>query len=339
MDNKVIIVGNLDFGAARNYEQVVKLFEHRRDNYYRGDIFVNSEESFNEENLSLEIPRAAINCSDRAWLNTLNLLKQIVNYAVVGDIAVWRIKENEVIDHLVLEPRNDRSATQAFLRGRELLSETGHEQEAREALSEAIEKFERHAAAYERRGYVNFRLKNYDDAIYDYTRSISINDTKPEPYFGRGYIYFMRGEWEKAAADFAQVFRYAIPHQGIYWKARVYKGDALMQLGKTAEAAKEYKLFLQRRRYDEDPLRTWDRRIALSYGKVQAAAGQYKDAVETFNRALQSPMDENSPNEAEILLHRGLAAKQLGQKSFLEDWKRAATEGNEEAAQLLQEVG
>ena len=48
--NKVIIAGHLEFGAERNYEQVVKLFEHRRENYYRNDIFLKVEEIFQPEN-------------------------------------------------------------------------------------------------------------------------------------------------------------------------------------------------------------------------------------------------------------------------------------------------
>lgn len=59
--------------------------------------------------------------------------------------------------------------------------------EAMEALTRAIAKFEQHAVAYERRGFVNFSLKNYEDALYDYNKSIKYNDAVPKPYLGRAW--------------------------------------------------------------------------------------------------------------------------------------------------------
>ncbi len=335
-NNKVIVAGHLEFGAERNYEQVVRLFEHRRENYYRNDIFLKVEDIFQPENQVLDIPRIIVNCTDKQWRNTTNLLKQITEFAISGDLNLWRIRETQSTEHLLLEPRGDKSATQAFLRGRQLVDENGREDEAREALSEAIDKFGRHAMAYERRGYVNYRLGNLKDAHYDYTRSLAINASRPEAYYGRALVHRQRGEWAEAAADLTEAIRYAIPHQNVYWQARCLKGDALVQLAKLADAAKEYKFFLTRRRPDDDPLLHWERRIFFAYGKILTSLGQYKEAVEAFNRALPSPEHEKAPADAEILLHRGLAAQQLGQKTFVEDWKRAAKQGSERAAELLE---
>lgn len=53
---KTIFTGRLDFGNARSYDKVVKLFEHRMENYYKTEILLLSEEVFNEEKLCLDIP-------------------------------------------------------------------------------------------------------------------------------------------------------------------------------------------------------------------------------------------------------------------------------------------
>jgi Tfp pilus assembly protein PilF len=75
-------------------------------------------------------------------------------------------------------------------------------EEASIALSNAIEKYERHAAAFERRGYVNYKLKNFNDAHYDFSKSIAINPIAPEPFYGRGKIHMIKNEWQACCRRF-----------------------------------------------------------------------------------------------------------------------------------------
>ena len=182
---KTIVSGCLEFGNARSYEQVLKLYLHRTENYYRNDILLKAEEVFQEETFILSIPRYIKECPEKSWKNTLNLLEYVAGYAVAGDLKAWVIQDGKMIDQRVIEPDGDKSATQAFIQGRELVKEKGMEEEAMNSLNKAIDKFERHALAYERRGYVNYRLRNYDDAMYDFTKSIDINPNMPDAYWGR----------------------------------------------------------------------------------------------------------------------------------------------------------
>lgn len=335
MENKVIVSGHLEFGAVRNFDQVVKLFEHRRENYYRNEVFLNAEDIFKSEAFTMDIPRVIVRCTDRQWRNTANLLKQITEFAVAGDLNIWRIREEKDTEHLLLEPKGDKSATQAFLRGREL-SQEGKESEACEALSEAITRFARHATAYERRGFVNYRMGRFDDAVKDYTKSIDINSCQSGSFYGRGMILMRKGNWEAAAADFTEAIRHTIPHQAMYWKARCLKGDCLMQLEDFAGAVKEYQFFLKRRRMRNDRLTHWERRIAFTCGKALMELGRVEEAHEAFRQAIQSEEDPKAPGKPEILVHRGIAAKQLGQDDFVKDWKEAATGGSQRAVELLE---
>lgn len=338
MDNKIITAGRLEFGTDRNYEQVVKLFEHRRENYYRNEVYLNAEEIFDEAERVMDIPRHIVRCSDRQYRNTTNLLKQIAQFAIAGDLNVWRIRFDKPTEHLLIEPRGDKTATQAYLQGRELLNEEGRENEAREALDVAIKKFARHALAYERRGYVNFRLGNLKDALYDYNKSIDIYPTNPDALYGRALVKMDNEDWEGAIADFEEAIKHAIPHQPVYWRSRALKGDLLVRLGKPGDALTEYKFFYNRRRTDDDELAGWDRRISFAYGKLLAAEGMHKEAKEAFDRALQAPHDKRAADDAEILVHRGLATQQLGKKNYVEDWRKAATQGSEKAAELLESM-
>lgn len=338
MDYKVIMSGRLEFGTDRNYQQVVKLYEHRRENYFRADVLFRAEQLFNDELMLLEVPRFIGTTTDKVWRNTISLLEQVADYAIAGDFNLWLLQEGTAPEHWLIEPKGDKTAVRAYLEGRQLTQETGREEDAHKALSQAIEKFARHALAYERRGAVNLRLKNYEDALYDYNKSIHINPNKPEAYHGRGLIAAMREDWKAAIADMELAMAKSIPHQVIFWRACLAKADYMVQTGQLAEAAKAYKMILVRDFPTGHPFLAMRRRVAFAYGKALAAAGQPKEALAAFNQAWQAPAMEGGPQEAEILLHRGLAAQQVGQRDFVDDWRQAADRGSDRAAQLLAQL-
>ena len=216
MEYKVIFSGRLEFGTERSYGQVLKQFEHRKENYYRNDILFLEEDIFKEEELALVIPRSLLkNISNKSWQNTVNILKQVSQFAIAGDINAWKISDTGLSDHQVIEPETEKSTVKAFRKGRELVQEKGMETAAYEALTRAIDKFSRHALAYERRGYVNFKLANMEDALYDYNKSIDINPNKPEAYMGRAQVNLKKKDLPAVIADLDSVMRYAIPHQNI----------------------------------------------------------------------------------------------------------------------------
>ena len=86
---KTILSGCLEFGNSRSYEQVLKLYQHRLENYYRNDILLLAEEVFQEDSFILTIPRFITECSEKSWKNTLNLLEYMAGYAVAGSLKAW----------------------------------------------------------------------------------------------------------------------------------------------------------------------------------------------------------------------------------------------------------
>jgi tetratricopeptide (TPR) repeat protein len=337
MTYKTIFSGRLEFGNARSYEKVLKMFEHRAENYYRSDILLDPEEVFDETSNSLSVPRFITQSSEKSWKNTMNLLEYVAEYAVAGDLSAWMTDSGKVLRHRMVEPQGDKVAVQAFLKGRELIQETGKESEAKAALSRAIEKFERHALAYERRGYVNFMLKNYEDAIYDYSKSIDINPGNPDPYLGRAFVKIAKEDLAGATADLENAIKKSIPLQPIYWKARRIKGECHMKLEEFEKAAFEFKLFTKRKFSAENPNFKWRKHVFLNYGKSLLECEEYADAIEAFNTGLEIEGKSEELNDADQLLYRGIALKKAGQSGFVNDWKAAANQGSKRAAQLLEE--
>ncbi|MEM9836461.1 MAG: hypothetical protein AAF828_08160 [Bacteroidota bacterium] len=278
-NNRIIIAGQLEFGSDRVYEQVVKQYIHRMENYYKNDILLKSEDIFREEDRTMDVPRKVVEGTDRQWLNTLNLLERVATFSIAGDLNLWRLQNGKLIEHHTLEPRGDRTTTQLYIRGRELLDQKDNVEAAKEALTKAINNFDRHSIAYERRGFTNYLLANYQDALYDYNKSIDISPSRPEPYYGRGVLHLAKlNDPTSAAEDFDKVTRFAIPHQEVYWLARAQRGDALVQLARHKEAQREYGFFL-RRKQDLAKLRRLDRRIAFDMAQSLIASGDRKGAI------------------------------------------------------------
>ncbi|MCB0525683.1 MAG: tetratricopeptide repeat protein [Saprospiraceae bacterium] len=249
---KLIFRGRLDFGSQRTYDLVLKHWHSRIENYFKTEVLFTAEELFTEEDFSLTVPQQTLMSTAKHWRNTTSLLKEVAQYALAGNVGAWWVQNGQVLDEYQIEPETEKAAVSEFLRGRELVKEGGMEQ-ASVALSNAIEKFARHAAAYERRGYVNYKLKNYNDALHDFSKSISINPKSPEPYYGRGKVLMLKNEWESAIPDFDKTIKGALAVQPIYWLARLRKSECLFHAKRFSEAIPELKLYLQRKFYDNDP--------------------------------------------------------------------------------------
>ncbi|MCB0597917.1 MAG: tetratricopeptide repeat protein [Lewinellaceae bacterium] len=338
MTYKTIFSGQLEFGNERSFERVQQMFEHRAENYYRLVLLVKQEDIFNEENLTLEIPRLITMATEKEWRNTINMLEFIVQYAIAGDLSAWMVEEGKIIGHRHIEPKGDKAAVQAFLRGRELVKESGKEAEAMKALSRAIDKFSRHAKAYERRGFVNYQLHNYKDALYDYSKSIDINPDAAEPFLGRAIVKITLEDYAGAVQDLASAIKGSIPLQPMYWQSRRIKADCHLHLEEYEKAATELKFFTRRAFTPDDPNYRWRKRAFFNYGRALLETGKYADSIKAFDEAMNidGPADEIS--EAEQLLYRGMALKKAGKGGFKKDWEEAANRGSKRAAELLEQA-
>lgn len=304
MSYKTIISGQLEFGSAKSYEKVVRMCEQRVENFYRtAELLFKVEEVLDEETHTLSIPRLVIHATDKGWQNTIKLLEYINQFAIAGDVQIWMVDSGKVLKHKVIEPKSEKAAIQEYLRGRELVAE-GLEKEAKAALSSAIEKYQRHARAYERRGYVNFLLQNYEDAIYDYTKSININPKNPEPYLGRGMVKMRQDDLKGTVADMEMAIKNSIPLQPIHWKARRIKGECLLRLEDFANSARELKFCTSRDYSREDSNYKWRQLAWYNYGKALAGAGQHVEAAKAFEQAIQIEDATKQVPRNELLEHK-----------------------------------
>jgi tetratricopeptide (TPR) repeat protein len=339
MTFKIIFSGQLEFGTERSFEQVVELFNHRSENYYRNILLIKAEEIFNAEARTLEIPRLIVaEATEKEWKNTINILEYVVQYAIAGDMNAWKIKDGQILKHYHLEPDSDKAAIQAFLTGRELVKESGREEDAKKALSRAIDKFERHAKAYERRGFVNYQLRNYKDALYDYSKSIGINPSEAQPLLGRALVQMDMEDLAQAIADLELAIKNSMPVQPVYWQARRIKGECHLRMKDYEKAAFELKFVTIRSFAPEDPNFKWRKKAFFNYGRALLETGKYAEAIKALDEALKIKISAVEIPEAELLLYRGLALMKAGKTGFKQDLQEAASRGSKRAAELLQEA-
>lgn len=297
---KCIFAGRLEFGSARNFEQVLKLFEHRRENYYKADVIFKSEDIFFEEAQLVDIPRSITQTAEKTWRNTVNLMEQVAQFAIAGDLSAWMTENGKVIRQAHIEPMSDKLAVQAFIRGRELVKD-GMETEAKEALSRAIEKFERHAMAYEHRGHVNYCLRNFGDALYDYNKSIDINPNRAEAYLGRAFVRLAQNDMAGALADLEKTVKHSIPLQPIHWKARRIKAEYHLKKEEYKNAATELKFVTQREFMPEDANYKWRRKAYYNYGQALFAIGEKAEAAKALQAALAISEGSGNISDADIV--------------------------------------
>lgn len=334
MSIKVIVSGHLEFGNTRSFERMVQAYQQRLETYYKNDVFLKQEELFLPESTSVSIPRIAVQTLEKTWRNTVGLIESVVQFAVAGSISMWKLDNGTLLEHVVLEPRCEKSAVQSFLLGRELIS-AGKKGEAKEALNQAIEKFERHALAYERRGYVNFMLNNAEDALYDFTKSIDINPNNPEAFVGRALVHMMHSAFASALADLEMALKTSIPHQPVYWKARRLKGEAHLEREEFTLAEQDLRLFIKRNFKTEDSNFAWRRKVWYNYGRALLGLSRFQEAAEAFHQAVELESAKGNLPLSDCLYHRGIALKKAGKEGYHSDLDAAAKQGSERAARML----
>lgn len=335
---KTIIQGRLEFGTQKSYDKVTKMFLQRLETYYKTDVFFKFEDIFKEDELSLEIPRYVGQVTDKAFRTTSGLLGYCAQFAVAGSIRAWLINEGEIVHFETLEPESDKGAVQSFVKGRKLVKIKGKESEAIDALSQAIEKYDRHAQAYERRAKVNFIMKNYHDALRDYNKCIGIDATIPTAYYGKAKIHMIREEWAEAIQNLEESIKKSIALQTLYWKSRKLKSECHIKLKEWQKAAFDLKLFTNRNFEKDNPNRFWVRWAYYNYGLVLLELGEYTEALQALNKAVEAPEVQDGLLVADILTYRGIAKQKAGKHGYVKDIKDAAAKGGKKAKNLLKAI-
>ncbi|MEM1214428.1 MAG: tetratricopeptide repeat protein [Bacteroidota bacterium] len=331
-------MGRLEYATERSVQQATKTIAHLLETRYKNEVlYRDAAQLLDEENKALVAPREKFTCTEKVWLNTLHLLQQATGFSIAGDLQMWRIKEGELQEHQILEPTSDKTVVQAYLKGRRHL-EAGELEEAKAAYTKAIDRFPRHALALERRGFVNYTQGNNEAALADYAASIAVDSKRPEAYLGRARMEILAEDWAAALEDLTQAMKRSMPHHHVYLEALHRKGKVQMEMGAYKSAIAGFNFFLKRPLLVDHPQYLFRRQVAFDRGLALAASGNLKEAIESFDLALEMPTRDDKPHSATILLHRGLAVQQSGQKGFIENWRAAAEQGSKKAAQLLEEV-
>ncbi len=77
--------------------------------------------------------------------------------------------------------------------------------------------------SYYDRGLCYFNLKKYDEAIKDYTMSIKLNPKYIDSYYNRGIVYNDLGRYEEAIKDYSVVLKFQPDHsKALYNRAGAY---------------------------------------------------------------------------------------------------------------------
>ncbi len=337
---KFIFKGRLEFGNARSFELAVKQSTTRAETIYRSDVLLKPELVFDADNFTFAIPNNnfVVVGSDKSWKTTSEFLNEISTFAITGNIKAWCLNEGNLVDHKVFEPSENKAVAKEFYKGRELTEVKGQETEAKAALNRAIERYQNHALAYERRGYVNYRLKNYKDAMYDFTKSIDINPHQAEAFFGRGKVKMLKQDWQGAFEDFDAAMKKSIALQPFFWQARRGKGECLMHLKRYEEAFFEFGKFLDRKFKAEDANYQWRRKVTFLYGKALDESGKTPESIEYYTKSLGIEEGREFTPDATVYFMRGLAQNKLGKRDFYKkDLELAAKHGHAEATRMLAE--
>jgi len=335
MHHKTIIQGRIEFGTQRSYDKARKMFVSRAENYYKNDILFEPEEIFFEEDYHMSIPRFVKQVFDKAYKNTSALLEYIVQFGVSGEMNLWLLDEGKILHFKNLEPDSDKVAVQSFIKGKNLMDEKGKEEEAIAALNKAIEKYDRHAQAYERRAKVNFMLKKNHDALRDYKKSIGLDPNNPYAHFGKAEVHIDNEEFQEAADSLDLSIKKSVALQAIHWRSRKLKGKIHIMLEQYEKALFELKLFTKRKFPEENPLNNLKNDGFFDYGIALMETENFDEAVSAFESALDLDASDGKVVNPKRLRYRGLAKHKAGKNGFKKDIKEAAELGDKEAAKLL----
>ena len=335
---KSIFQGYLRFHNERSYGKVLDMFRYKIETIYKTDIIIKDETYFHEDELSFIVPRMVIQASKKNWRNTVDLIKYISQFAVSGSVGAWMIESGKILDYAMIEPQGDKVAVQAYLKGKKLSTKEGHEQEALQALNAAIEKYDKHAQAYERRGYINYQLGNIEDALYDFSKSIKLDPSNANAYCGRAKIYIEKKKYKNAVEDLKLGSAKSIALQPIYWTATRMRAETYYKLKQLDKAAFDLKLFTNRAFTPDNVNHKWKKYALFLYSKVLLELEEYDLALEALQKIEAVTGEQINIPEEEYYTLLGIAKKMAGKKGYMADLQTAISLGSSQAQTFLEEI-
>ena len=333
---RVIIQGRLDFSTHRSYDKAKKMYQYRLENYFKSDsLFREADEVFNDEERTLDIPRFVGQAFEKTFKNTVSLLDYCAQFAMMGVVKAWQTDSGKVLNYADIEPKSDKVAVQLYQKGKKLSKEDDMQQEAFAQLTKAIEKYDQHAQAYERRGNVNLKLKKYADAIRDFKKTISIDPSNPFAYFGLAKVHILKGDFAEAVDQLELVCKKSLALQPIYWKARRLKADCHFKVEEYEKAEFDLRLFTKRNFKEDDPNYGWKRHALYFYGRVLFEQEKFAEAIPIFQEAIDTKDCIDTIPQEDIYFHLGSSKKNAGKNGYVSDLKKASEMGSKFAVAAL----
>ncbi|MDM9381008.1 tetratricopeptide repeat protein [Chlorogloeopsis sp. ULAP01] len=182
-------------------------------------------------------------------------------------------------------------------------------------------------AEYYKQGHASYKLKDYDQAIANFSLAIQQAPTYAKAYINRGNAHYNLKDYEAAIADYNQ----AIQTNPKEFKAYVNRGNARYMLAESSsDPEKYYNLaisdFNSALRFNEKEVEAYIRR-GISHAQIAKYTGDsqlnYQKAIADFNQAIAI-----NPSRAEAYFQRGLVRYQTAQygSDFEKEYNQAITD-------------
>ena len=183
----------------------------------------------------------------------------------------------------------------------------GQYQQAIEDLNKTISLKPDYADAYNSRGNAYGNLGQYRQAIEDYNKAIGLKPDYADAYNSRGTAYAKLGQYRQAIEDYNK----AIGLKPDYADAYNNRGNAYLERGNYQQAIENYNKAIE-----------INPKVAYAYcnrGIAYADLGNYKQAIEDYNKAI-----EINPKDADTYHNKGVAYYKLGNyQQAIEDYNKA----------------
>ncbi len=222
-----------------------------------------------------------------------------VCYALAGDFTQALADFSKTVE------LNPNYANAWFNRG-EILYEMGKYAEAVKDYSQAIRLQPKDAGFCTGRGHAYFQLRRFPSALEDYHQAVALEPNSALHYANRGDAYRSLGRWSEAADDFAK----AIGLDRSFGRALQSAAWLMATCPDPAYRNTDLALAAARRAIQLDGESDYIYLDTLA--AAQANASEFREAVETLQRAVAAAPTENAaPLQARLALYR--AAKPFRQ--------------------------
>lgn len=296
---KVIIQGRLDFGNEKTYVTAQKLYVQRMESYYKNEVIFNKpEEHFDDNQYYFLVERTVQFSSDKYWMNTVNLLDNLAQYALAGEIKMWMMDQGEAIRTEIISPNSEKSVVSATKKAIKLLDEKEKQDQLEKTLRNILTKYPAHSLAQAMMGRMYARRKDMVEANKYFDLALENYSHNAYAHLWRGKMYMQQERYAEALIHLTETVKVSVAQESVHWTGRRLKGLCYFQLNNWEDCAFEWRLFTRRAFKKEDSNFYWLRAILIGLGRAYLMTGKKGEAVLAFDQALDhDSLFDNTPQE------------------------------------------